>query len=114
MARKASRSIRATFADARQDIAAKQEVFDPAPREARDGIEAGMWDGAPFDKLPPACPVVPLGVQGKLSFFIDALGQFMSFDGMKPADLISLFRTTPNYTYWAWPRKKLTSTDHDT
>lgn len=114
MARKASRSIRATFADARQDIAAQQEVNDPAPREARNGIEAGMWEGAPFDRLPPECPVVPLGVQGKLSFFIDALGQFMSFDGMKPADLISLFRTTPNYVYWAWPRKKLVSTDHDT
>lgn len=114
MARKATRSIRASFADARQDIASKHEVADPAPREARDGIEAGLWDGAPFDKLPPGCPVVPLGVQGKLSFFIDALGQFLSFDGMKPADLIRLFRTTPNYVYWAWPRKKLVSTDHDT
>jgi hypothetical protein len=114
MARKATRSIRASFADARQDIASKQEVADPAPREARDGIEAGLWDGAPFDKLPPACPVVPLGVQGKLSFFIDALGQFLSFDGMKPADLIRLFRTTPNYVYWAWPRKKLVSVDQDT
>lgn len=113
MARKAHRSIRASFADARQDIASKQEVADPAPREARDGIEAGLWDGAPFDRLPPQCPVVPLGVQGKLSFFIDALGQFLSFDGMKPADIIRLFRTTPNYVYWAWPRKKLLSLDPD-
>lgn len=107
MARRPTRTIRASFADAKRDIASAQEVADPAPREAREGIEAGLWDGAPFDKLPPNCPVVPLGVQNKLSFFIDALGQFLSFDGMKPADLISLFRSTPNFVYWAWPRKKM-------
>lgn len=114
MARKTTRSIRASFADARQSIAAQQEMADPAPRETRGGIEAGMWEGAPFDRLPPDCPVVPLGVQNKLTFFIDALGQFLSFDGMKPADLIRLFRTTPNFTYWAWPRKKLINVDAET
>jgi hypothetical protein len=114
MAKRTVKSIRASFADARQDIASKQEVDDPAPHLARAGIEAGLWDGAPFDKLPPGCPIVPLGVLGKLSFFTDALGQFMSFDGMKPVDLIRLFRTTPHFVYWAWPRKKMMGTDLET
>ncbi|WP_398473079.1 hypothetical protein, partial [Tardiphaga sp.] len=79
-------------------------IEDPHPLAPRNGFEAGKWDGAPFDRLPPECPVVPLGVNGKASFFLDTLGQLMSFETMKPADLSVLFRSKPNYVYWAWPR----------
>lgn len=115
MARKpSSRSIRASFADARQDIASQQLHEDPHWSVPRAGFRFGKWPGAPFDSLPPECNVVPLGVAGKISFFIDALGQFLSFDGMKPADLLRLFRATPYYTYWAWPRIKVIANEDGT
>ncbi|KIZ39049.1 MULTISPECIES: hypothetical protein [Rhodopseudomonas] len=96
--------IRAAFADARQDIGQRQAAEDPAPLEPRDGYAAGHWPGAPFDKLPPQCPVIPLGVDGKTTFFIDSMGQLISFESMKEEGLMKLFRATPNYVYWAWPR----------
>lgn len=96
--------IRAAFADARTDIDQRAAIPDPAPLEPRGEHAAGMWPGAPFDKLPPECPVVPLGVDGKISFFIDSMGQLLNFDSMKEDGLMKLFRATPNYVYWAWPR----------
>jgi hypothetical protein len=96
--------IRAAFADARQAIDQNAALIDPAPLEPRDGHAAGMWPGAPFDKLPPECPVVPLGVDGKITFYIDSMGQLLSFESMKEEGLMKLFRATPNYVYWAWPR----------
>lgn len=104
MVQKGAQGVRAKFADAKNELAQKTGIEDPAPYVDRDGFAAGQWPGAPFDKLPPGCPVVPLGVDGKVSFLIDTLGQLLSFDGMKEDGLIKLFRSTPNYLYWAWPR----------
>lgn len=98
------KGVRAKWADAAAELARTARVEDPAPLFPRDGYDAGKWPGAPFDSLPPASPAVPLGINGKASFFLCASGQIMSFDTMKPADLISLYRLTPNYLYWAWPR----------
>jgi hypothetical protein len=104
MVQKGPKGVRAKFADATAELVRAAGPEDPGPLFPRDGFDAGKWDGAPFDKLPPNCPVVPLGILGKLSFFLDTSGQIMSFDGMKPADMLRLFRLTPNFPYWAWPR----------
>lgn len=101
---KGPKAIRAKFADATAELAQKTGLDDPSPLFPREGFDAGKWDGAPFDKLPPGCPVVPLGVDGKISFFVDTLGQLLAFDGLKEDGLIKLFRETPNFLYWAWPR----------
>lgn len=85
---------------------------DPPPEEARvfdlpEGkreFQAGQWPGAPVDKLPPGCPVTPLGVDGHNSYFVDSMGQLLSFDGLDKKRLIRLFRTMPNFLYWAFPR----------
>lgn len=99
------KGVRAKFADAMTELARETAIEDPDMYAPREGFLAGMWPGAPFDKLPPGCPVVPLGVDGKQSFFIDSMGQLLSFEGLKEDGLIKLFRATPNYVYWAWPRK---------
>lgn len=108
------RGVRAQFADATIALAQMAGVEDLSPYEKRDGFSAGMWPGHPFDRLPPFCPATPLGINGKISFFLDTSGQIMSFDGMKPADMLRLFRLTPNYPYWAWPRKSKIKDGDDT
>lgn len=105
MVQKGPKGVRAQFADATIALAQQAGVPDPSPYDKREGYAAGAWPGWPFDRLPPECPVAPLGINSKISFFLDTSGQIMSFDGMKPADMLRLFRLTPNYPYWAWPRK---------
>jgi hypothetical protein len=106
------RRLRASFADAEASAGAPPPL-DPPPEEARelvmpDGKSAtfqpGQWPGAPVDKLPPGCPVIPLGVNGHLSFYIDGIGQLLDFDGLDKKKLIKLFRTTPNAIAYYWPR----------
>lgn len=106
MAKGGSKGVRAAFADAQNKLAREAEVNDPAPHEKRDGHAAGHWPGAPFDRLPPGCPVVPLGKDGTLSYFIDTLDQLVAvarkdWGGNAIHDL---FAMTPNYPLWAWPR----------
>ncbi|BBF92468.1 hypothetical protein BLTE_11530 [Blastochloris tepida] len=48
--------------------------------------------------------MAPLGVNGQTSFFVDTLGQVLGFNALEQKGLIRLFRLTPNYLEWAWPR----------
>jgi hypothetical protein len=109
------KGLRASWADAHQQLAREQEVFDPAPEEERicGGDEnnplyigPGQWPGAPADRLPPKCPVIPLGVDGKTTYFVDTLGQLIAVGSSEWSKkmLVQLFALQPNYLYWAWPR----------
>lgn len=106
MAQTGVRGIRAAWRDATEKLAPAEDHKDPLPEVARDGIAAGTWPGHPTASLPPRCRVVPLGVLGKTSFFIDSTEQLISVAtnewGKKM--LLQLFARTPNYVTWAWPR----------
>lgn len=106
MTQRGVKGVRAAFADATAKFASAADRPDPPPEVARDGVLPGAWDGHPTAKLPPGCAVVPLGKQGKTSFFIDSMDELIAVDtsewGKKM--LIQLFATTPNYVTWAWPR----------
>ncbi len=105
MAPRGVRSVRASFADA----TAKPVSMlgdDPASIEPRDGYGPGAWPGAPYDQLPPSCPVSPLGIDGKTAFFIDSIHQLIDVStsewGKKM--LVQLFCARPNFIGYAWPR----------
>lgn len=99
-------AVRAIFQDALDDLRHDDEHPDPAPSEARDGVAPGQWPGAPADRLPPDCPVIPLGVAGKSAFFIDTSQQLIEVEAKEWGKkmLVQMFALTPNYLYWAWPR----------
>lgn len=100
------KGVRAAFEDARGKLARRERKPDPPPLEKRGGYDAGAWPGAPRDRLPPDCPVIPLGIAGKNYYFVDSAGQLIEVGvaewGKKM--LMALFCATPNYVEWAWPR----------
>jgi hypothetical protein len=103
-------SVRAQFIDATHELAKRAVLPDPPPEQPRlvNGVEyaAGCWPGAPMDKLPPDCPVIPLGMDGKTAYFVDTLGQLMPVTASEwnKKTLTVLFAMTPHFPYWAWPR----------
>lgn len=99
------RGVRAAAASAKAALAARV-LPDPAPECERDGVGAGCWPGHPSDRLPPGCPVVPLGKDGDLTYFIDTLGQLRIVNAHKWGKkiLMDLFAEVPNFVIWAWPR----------
>src|SRR5680860_1623282 len=109
-----AKAIRAAFADAQAELTRDAPAFDPPPQEKRllkiggkeQPITAGQWPGAPVDALPPECPVIPLGREGKTSYFIDTEGQIKAVAagewGKRAVN--DLFAKQPNYPAWAWPK----------
>lgn len=106
MAAKGIKGVRAAFLDAERDLTARHVKPDPSPETKRAGKGAGAWDGAPVAKLPPLCPVTPLGKDGDNSYFVDTLGQLRTVNVNKWGKkvILDLFAETPNYVTWAWPR----------
>lgn len=92
----------------------ESERIDPPPAIPRvckiagkqEEVLAGQWPGAPCDQLPPGCPIVPLGRDGTVSYFVDTEGQLKSVSRSEwgKRAVIDLFALTPNYAEWAWPR----------
>lgn len=107
MVQRGLRGVRAAFADATKELA-RSLPADPPPHEKRRvgtiDVEPGRWPGAPVDRLPPDCPVVPLGVDGDAMYFVDTVGQMRAVKQLDKKTLITLFALTPNYLQWAWPR----------
>jgi hypothetical protein len=99
-----SKAVRAQVQDAK--ATRRAPLFDPPPEETRDGIPPGVWHGYPVESLPPGCPVIPLGVDGKICYVVDTLGQLISVSTSEwnKKTLAALFSLTPNFLYWAWPR----------
>jgi hypothetical protein len=78
--------------------------------EALDEVEPGRWkEGQHIDRytgLPPRCPVIPLGLEGDVAWFLNPMGQVVSLkassSGKGPIDF--LFCGLVEYLEWAWPR----------
>lgn len=74
----------------------------------RVDLEPGGWHGHAdrFTRLPPGCPVTPLGFEGELFYFLNPIGQVAtlkaSSSGKGPIG--ALFAGRSRYLEWAWPR----------
>lgn len=99
------KNVRAVFGDAMARLS-RSEPLDPPSDQERDGMAPGGWPGYPVSKLPPNCPVIPLGKDGDRTYFVDTLGQLRTVDVNKWGKkiLLDLFADQPNYLQWAWPR----------
>ena len=102
----ASNPTRAVFADALRAGEQQKPLVDPPPTAKRGGFEAGKWPGAPYERLPPECPVLPLGIEGKVVWLIDSVGQLqgLAINEWGKKAIVHLFASCPNYTQWAWPK----------
>lgn len=103
---RAKAGVRAAWADVKGDIARASAPIDPPADQERDGVRAGQWPGYPTDRLPPECPVVPLGISGKVSYFVDTSGQLLPIAASEWGKkiLLQLFAGRHQYLHWAWPR----------
>jgi hypothetical protein len=108
------RAIRAIFETARRQIEEAKPVDDPAPEVPRNGIKAGQWDGAPFSRLPPDCPVHVIGrdVEGTV-YVLTATNDLRAVTRWDHVAIIDLFAPYPNYCYWAWPAWSKPKVDKD-
>lgn len=79
---------------------------DPSPGGKVDGIEPGEWRPDEYG-LPPGCPVLPLGTDNGVYFFLDTIGQLRSLKESEfgQAGLNSLFAGRHLWLYWAFPKK---------
>lgn len=97
------RGVRAKFLDAMQVINEKKDFFDPEPNTPRSGIKAGQWEGAPWDRMPPDCPITVLGKKGKVVYIIDAGGELQDVERWDHPTIMRLFTPYINFPFWAWP-----------
>ena len=73
-------------------------------------IEPGKWEieGWANERtgLPPGCPVIPLGKDGPVCYFLDTMGQLYELEARSSGKgpLGSLFGGRSRYLEWAWPR----------
>lgn len=110
MSKKGIRLIRGSFSDALDDhgrVQKAQRHDPPAGDKEAWGYTAGQWPGAPADRLPPACPVIPLGREGFETYvFMDSMGALnkVKRSEWSKKTLLDLFAATPNYLYHHWPR----------
>lgn len=116
MARRTQRGIagiRAQFQEAKRRLDEKAAIQDPDPNEPRDGIGPGKWIGAPWDRMPPGCPVQILGHNGTITYCVSATGQLHAVERWDMHVLASLFAPYLNYLYWAWPAFKKVGSDEE-
>lgn len=105
-------AIRAIFADATDDLS--EAAYVPVdPNLPRDGILPGEWPGAPFDRLPPNCPVQVLGHEGGTTYCVSATGQLFELTKADWPQLTHLFAPQLNEALWAWPGWTKAKTDSD-
>lgn len=104
--------IRGALADSEQEgqsFLARLAANDPVPgfpvNTKRNGVTAGEWEGDELG-LPPECPVIALGVDDGVYWFLDTLGQLraLEFGQFGQKAINSLFMGRHHYLYWAWPR----------
>lgn len=95
-------ALRAHFIDAMGDDA-DQRRDDPDPNLPRAGFKPGEWPGAPWDRLPPDCPVKVLGHNGPVTYCVSATGQLHAVERWDMPTLAALFAPYVNFAFWAWP-----------
>ncbi len=87
------------------------EEVPPAPPpgddEADDRRGGGDDDGNGYLELPPECPVIPCGVNGDTSYYLDAMGQLREVPADKHSRLriAHLFGSKVHLLEVYWPRK---------
>jgi hypothetical protein len=79
---------------------------DPVPGRQLDGINPGEWHPDDYG-LPPGCPVLPLGTDDGVYFFLDTIGQMRALRGSElgQAGINELFMGRHWWLYWAFPKK---------
>jgi hypothetical protein len=100
------KAIRAAFADAKRakDEADALYVIDPDPNLPRDGIKPGQWPGAPFDNMPPDCPVKVVGRDSEgIVYCISTTGHLRKIERWDMPALSDLFAPKLNTMFWSWP-----------
>ncbi len=103
-------AVAAMIADAEEPrgFLARVAGADPVPGGSFLGRQPGDWNPDEDELgLPPECPVIPLGVDGDVYWFLDTLGQLrpLEFSKFGQKAIGSLFMGRHWYLYWAWPRK---------
>lgn len=100
-----ARAIRAVFADARREAEdAKIYTGGGDPNLPRDGVRAGQWEGAPYDNLPPGCPVQVVGRDAEgVVYCISTSGHLRRMERWDMPALADLFAPALDDLFWAWP-----------
>ncbi len=75
--------------------------FEGAGRRGRD-------DGSAPPAMPPGCPVIPLGTEGGIFYFLSALGELRALKAkdIGNKDIVGMFAPLVSYLYDAWPARK--------
>lgn len=99
-----SKAIRAIFLDAQRRLEDDRPHDDPEPSLARyGGIKPGQWTGAPWNDMPPECPVRVLGMKNGVVYIVSATGVLHAVERWDHPTMMMLFAPCPNYPLWAWP-----------
>lgn len=82
---------------------------DTDDRDDGGGRGGSSWRDRPRKRMPDDCPVVPVGTENGVYYFLDALGQLRELSADKVANkhIVSLFAPYSEYLREAWPRKTL-------
>lgn len=94
----------------------KAERDSPMPGSQDWAYASFNWPGYPDQRLPPDCPIKPLGRQGNIVWIVDTMGQIIGFapSERKDAQLFDLFAGHSNYVCHHWPgRNKKGEPVHD-
>ena len=106
-------AVAAAIDDAEDDDSAllsigRQDPFPGAPFRASDGTmhDPGVWKPDAYG-LPPDCPVLPLGTDEGMFFFLDTIGQMRALKDseLSQAGINSLFMGRHWYLYAMFPKK---------
>lgn len=78
---------------------------DPFPGKPLDNTDPGKWRPDEYG-LPPGCPVLPLGTEDGMYFFLDTIGQLRALrdSELGQAGINSLFMGRHLWLYWAFPK----------
>jgi hypothetical protein len=88
------------------------DSYDPANDADHHG--GGGW-GRPPKAMPEACPVIPVGTEDGVFYFLTALGELrgLTCDKVANKHIVGMFAPDSDYLMQEWPRKKLVKTKDD-
>jgi hypothetical protein len=98
-------AIAAGIADTEAEARSHALESDPPPGRPIAGIDPGRWTPDEWG-LPPGCPVLPLGTEDGLFFFLDTIGQMRALkeSELGQAGINALFMGRHLWLYWAFPK----------
>jgi hypothetical protein len=84
-------------------------AHDPAADAAPDDGQGGNGSAPPVKALPDGCPVIALGTENGVFYFLTTLGELrgLSCDKVANKHIVGMFAPDSDYLFQAWPRKKL-------